>query len=114
MNFSERLRTEMDRRGLSQLALSKAADVRQSAISAYLAGSGEPSVAALSRIAQALGVTMDELYTGLSPKTPKRKKPSNPEAEQKLEDMKEACTKLGGEVAALGKLIEGLSKIISK
>lgn len=104
----------MEKRGLSQLALAKAADVRQSAISAYLAGSGEPSVAALSRIAQALDMTMDELYIGLSPKPRKSKKTSNPEAERKLEDMKEACTKLGGEVAALGKLIEGLSKIISK
>ena len=62
--FPENLRRLMRERKLSQTALARAADVRQSALSAYLAGEGEPSAAALCRIARALGVTMDELYTG--------------------------------------------------
>lgn len=60
--FSSRLRAKMQSIPLTQKQLEEASKIRQTSISDYLNGKAIPSADALSRLAAALGVTMDWLW----------------------------------------------------
>lgn len=60
-SFPDALRALMARRGLTQSALAAASGLRQGAISQWLSGANEPSLSALTALADALRVSLDEL-----------------------------------------------------
>lgn len=60
--FSSRLRDAMQRNQLTQKKLEEISKIRQTSISDYLNGKAVPSADALSRLADALNVTMDYLW----------------------------------------------------
>lgn len=80
--FSQRLSALLEERKMSQKQLSELAHVTQGAISKYLNGQ-EPKSAELFRIARALEVSMDYLYSGRN-----RPKPLNPSARTKAAEEK--------------------------
>lgn len=55
------------RAGLKQAELAKRASVSQSMISAYERGEAMPGMAVLSRLASALGTSVDEVIRSLTP-----------------------------------------------
>ena len=69
--FGERLRTLRKARSLTQVQLAKAANTTQRAISYYENEPGYPPVPAVIALADALGVSTDEL---LGAKAPKRER----------------------------------------
>lgn len=85
--FSERLAEQMSSKSINQKTLSALAGVAQGTISKYLNGK-EPKSAELFRIAQALGVTMDYLYSGRNKPSGTGANPRAEVAEQKLEAVK--------------------------
>lgn len=85
--FSERLAALMAKKGINQKALSALAGVGQGTISKYLNGQ-EPKSAELFRIATALNVTMDYLYSGRNKPLSADSNPRAEVAEQKLEAVK--------------------------
>lgn len=60
--FSSRLRAAMQHKQLTQKKLEELSKIRQTSISDYLNGKAVPSADALSRLSDALGVTMDYLW----------------------------------------------------
>lgn len=64
--FPDVLRSHMKGRGWTQETVAQAADVSQASVNGWLGGS-IPRADALYRLAQKLGVTMEELLTGDSP-----------------------------------------------
>ena len=60
--FSSRLRAKMQSIPLTQKQLEEVSKIRQTSISDYLNGKAIPSAEALSRLAAALGVSMDWLW----------------------------------------------------
>ena len=56
-----KLREIRERKGLSQVALSKRANVHRVSISLYESGKKKPNIDSLKRLAAALDVTTDEL-----------------------------------------------------
>lgn len=63
-SFSAQLVASMKAAGYTQLALSTATGIKQSAISTYCKGKGLPNAESLYLLARALGVTMEKLLTG--------------------------------------------------
>lgn len=89
--FSERLATLMANKGINQKALSALAGVGQGTISKYLNGQ-EPKSAELFRIATALDVTMDYLYSGRNKPPSGGANPRAEVAERKLAAIKKGLT----------------------
>ncbi|MDI9470514.1 MAG: helix-turn-helix transcriptional regulator [Bacillota bacterium] len=58
------------RSGLKQAELAKLANVSQSMISAYERGEAMPGMSVLSRLAIALGISVDEVISSLTPSSP--------------------------------------------
>ena len=98
MNFSSQLKLALKQTGMTQVALSKASGVRQSAISAYCQGNGLPSAEALYALAKALNVSMEWLLVG--------EEGENQNSELWHARATEAETKL----AALGEVLPLISK----
>ena len=70
MPIGERIQAVMNRKGLSQNKLAKAAQISQSGLSSILSGASSPKENTLRAIADALGVSVAEL-TGESITRPK-------------------------------------------
>lgn len=75
MDFPAALASIMARRNLTQSALAAASGLRQGAISQWLRGANVPSLAAAITLADALGVSLDEL-SGRQPRRGKRSTPA--------------------------------------
>jgi transcriptional regulator with XRE-family HTH domain len=65
MTFADRLRQLRTARGVTQAGLAAASGVSLGAVRDYEQGKKEPSAGNLVRLAQALGVTLDELAQGV-------------------------------------------------
>lgn len=61
MGINDRIRLEMNRRGISQNKLAKAAQISQSGLSSILSGASSPKENTLQAIAAALNMTVSEL-----------------------------------------------------
>jgi transcriptional regulator with XRE-family HTH domain len=61
MDFAGQLRELRIERGLSQMQLSKAVDVSQSAIAKYELGRTEPTASVIIKLMEYFGVTFEEL-----------------------------------------------------
>jgi transcriptional regulator with XRE-family HTH domain len=70
LDFPERLATLRKQKGLSQGALAKAADLHINQIKRYEKGTNRPTSGALKNLAQALGVSTDELLFGANGRGP--------------------------------------------
>lgn len=103
----------MQEHGFTQLALAKASGVKQSAISAYCAGTSTPSVDALFRLAKALDLSMDELYAEDEAKK-KNSQNKTDDLEKKIRELKKVCEVLGKQVSSLGQTVDEFSQIISQ
>ena len=68
MDFADRLATLRRDRGLTQAALANRAGLNISQLHRYEAGTSEPSLGALRRLAVALSVSADELVFGHTPR----------------------------------------------
>ena len=66
MRIGERIKYELDRRGISQNQLAKAAGISQSGLSTIIAGKNSPKENTLQAIAAALNMSLGEL-TELEP-----------------------------------------------
>lgn len=64
-NFCSRLRRHLELRGWSQSALARETGLSQAVISKYLLAKSDPGAKELGLIADALAVTMDELWRGI-------------------------------------------------
>lgn len=105
----------MTDKGFNQSELAKATGVKQSAISAYIAGTSTPSADALYRMAKALGLSMDELYADdATKKEPSHYKNKTDELEKKIRHLKKVCETLGKQVSSLGHTVDEFSQIISQ
>ena len=62
--FSDNLRSIAVKRGLSLLDLARSTNKSYSALKKYVAGDREPSISTAKELAEALGVTLDELASG--------------------------------------------------
>ncbi|MGN0886426.1 MAG: helix-turn-helix domain-containing protein [Candidatus Spyradenecus sp.] len=91
--FSERLLSLMKAQGMNQKTLSALAGVSQGTISKYLNGQ-DPKSAELFRLAQALNVTMDYLYSGRNKPEGIDLNPRAEVAERKLVAIKRSLTAL--------------------
>lgn len=69
-----RIAEKRKERGLSQLRLALAIDVSKSYLCDLEHGRRNVSVAIIIKICRKLGITMRELFTGLGPKKPRRRK----------------------------------------
>lgn len=68
MALKEKLRELLDLRGMKQAELAEKAELSEAIVSNYLSGKREPKGTTCAKLAQALGVTVDELLeTGLTP-----------------------------------------------
>ena len=74
MDFAERLATLRRDRGLTQVALAERAGVNISQLRRYEAGTSEPSLAALRRLATGLSVSTDTLVYGDDARLPDDKR----------------------------------------
>jgi transcriptional regulator with XRE-family HTH domain len=66
LDFPERLAALRKQKGLTQGELAKAADLHINQIKRYEKGTNRPASPALKRLAQALGVSADELLFGVN------------------------------------------------
>lgn len=109
MNFSSRFSRAIKSAGLTQLALAKAAGVRQSAISNYCKGNGLPSAEALYALSKVLNVSMEWLISGEGEEIQNSDtwQQRALEAEGKLAELKEV-------LPLLGKANSMLAHIVSK
>lgn len=64
MGFSERLRSEMQRQGISQNKLAHMAQISQSGLSSIMRGYSSPKEDTLRRLSEALGCSMSWLVGG--------------------------------------------------
>ena len=62
--FAARLRNAREARGWSQIDLARRTRVGQSQVSAYELGKLAPKAYVLAALAEAVGLTMDELWNG--------------------------------------------------
>ncbi len=64
-NFGERVRNLRKSAGLSQEKLAEISDLHRTYISGVERGERNPSLLSLARIAQALGLPLEELFNGV-------------------------------------------------
>lgn len=82
--FAENLRHLMQEKNINQARLATLSDVAQSGISKYVNGTALPRVGEFVRMAEALDVSLDTLWYGLSEK----ESVSNNKAEKELGELK--------------------------
>jgi uncharacterized protein (TIGR02996 family) len=75
MAFADNLKRCRAAKGLSPAEVATAAGVRERAYASWERGIGEPSLAALRKLAQAFGVSADELLAGVGDPPPEPPKP---------------------------------------
>lgn len=64
MTMAERIKAARINAGVSQAGLAKNAGIQQSMISRYESGETEPTITSLLKLAEALGVKVDDLLGG--------------------------------------------------
>ncbi len=74
MGFKENLRTLREAKGLTQAAAAEVAGVAFRSYQNWEAGSREPRIDALKKLAEGLGVSVDELLADSPPPTKKPKR----------------------------------------